>query len=124
MILLSFPSRLDCILSQLRLIRSSKPTNTRSVSDALPCPIIAELGSKHADCPILPTITVPELNLCHITLSELCLVWKAVRGSPNNKVFCRISKNSHIFKIPLAISIFRECLTIFLQDESSHCLVG
>jgi len=56
------------------LIKSSLLTNIRSVSDALPYPIIADLGSKHADCPILLTITIPELNLCHIILSELCLV--------------------------------------------------
>ena len=57
---LSFPKGMDCILTRFRLIRPSLPSDYRSVSDALPCPIIADLGSKPADCPILNIITIPE----------------------------------------------------------------
>ncbi len=64
-----FPIEEDCILSQLRLIKSSLLTHIRSVSDALPFPIIADLGSKHADCPIFFIITIPKF----ITLGQILL---------------------------------------------------
>jgi len=61
---------MDCILSRLQMINLSSTANTRSVSDALPYPIIADLGSKHASCPILLIITIPEFSLRHAFLSE------------------------------------------------------
>ena len=64
-----FPDGEDCILSQLRLIRPSLLTHIRSVSDALPYSIIANLGSKHADCPIFFIITIPKF----ITLGQIAL---------------------------------------------------
>ena len=91
---ISFPIGLDCILSQLRLIRSSMLTHIRSVSDALPFPIIADLGSKHADCPIFFIITIPKfITLGHLFLSEISLVEKALRGFPNNKMCCNSDDN-------------------------------
>ena len=86
-----FPIGEDCILSQLRLIRPSLLTHIRSVSDALPYPIISDLGSKHADCPIFFIITIPKfITLGQIKLSYLSLVEKALRGFPNNKICCKI----------------------------------
>jgi len=67
------------------LIKSSSLTNTRSVSDALPYPIIADLGSKHADCPILLTITIPELNLCHIKPFGIMLGVEGSKGFPEQQ---------------------------------------
>jgi hypothetical protein len=87
-----FPNGEDCILSQLRLIRPSLLTHIRSVSDALPHPIIADRGSKHAGCPIFFIITIPKfITLGQIKLSYLSLVEKALRGFPNNKI-CRNSQ--------------------------------
>lgn len=96
-----FPVGEDCILSQLRddFVPSSL-THIRSVSDAPPFPIIAEVGGKHADCPIFFIITIPKfITLGQIKLSYLSLVEKALRGSPNNKI-CR---NSH--KLLLAVGL-------------------
>ena len=99
---ISFPIGLDCILSRLRLIRSSMLTHIRSVSDALPFPIIADLGSKHADCPIFFIITIPKfITLGQIILSILSLVEKALRVSPNNKICC-----DNLFRLSLAVSFF------------------
>jgi hypothetical protein len=90
-----FPIGEDCILSQLGLIRPSLLTHIRSVSDTLPYPIIADLGSRYAGCPIFFIITSPKfITLGHTILSKLCLVEKALRGFPNNKICC----NSQCFK--------------------------
>ena len=48
-----FHEGLDCILSGLRLVRSSSSTHARSVVESLPYPTITDLGSNSADCPIL-----------------------------------------------------------------------
>ena len=53
-----FHMETDCILSKFRLIRPSLLTNTRSVVEGLPYPIITDLGSLTADCPILNIITI------------------------------------------------------------------
>jgi len=51
--------------------------------------VLSPLGSKHADCPILFVVTVPEfVSLGHRHVSATGLVEKALRGFPNNKV-CR-----------------------------------
>ena len=53
-----FHEGLDCILSRLRLVRSSSSTHARSVVESLPYPTITDLGSNPADCPILSIITI------------------------------------------------------------------
>ena len=53
-----FHEGLDCILSGLRLVRSSSSTHARSVVESLPYPTITDLGSNPADCPILNLITI------------------------------------------------------------------
>jgi len=57
-----FPKGVDCILSKLRLIRTSLFTNSRSVSETEPCSIIARVGSHLliAHCNILIIFTIPE----------------------------------------------------------------
>lgn len=82
-----FPVEADCILSHLGLIRPSWMTNTRSVVETLPCSIIARLGSKSADCPILNIITISEV----ITLDVFSgfpekMVVKALRGFPQQGI--------------------------------------
>ena len=47
-----FHKGLDCILSRLRLVRSSSSTHARSVVESEPYPTITDLGSYPADCPI------------------------------------------------------------------------
>ena len=47
---------LDCILSQLGLIRPSLLTHIRSVVETLACPIITGLASKPADFLIILTL--------------------------------------------------------------------
>lgn len=83
---LSFPKGLDCILSRLRMTSPSMTTNTRSVSDASPFPVITGLGDKHAGCPILLIITIPEfIILSQLVLSELTLVQKGSKGVPEQQ---------------------------------------
>ena len=53
----SFLRGLDCILSDIRLIRPSFITNARSVVESLPYPIKADEGSNPADYPISNVIT-------------------------------------------------------------------
>ena len=106
---------MDCILSRLQMVNPSSTANTRSVSDALPYPIIADLGSKHADCPIFFIITIPELiTLSHLKVSNLDLVEKAIRGSPNNKI-CR----NTILIVSLAVS-----LGLFLRRHKWFSIVS
>lgn len=99
--LLSFPRSLDCILSRLGMTSPSPTTDIRSVSDASPCPVIAGLGDKHADCPISIIITVPKfVILSQLTLSQSTLVDRALRGFPINKISCRLLFASSCTKNP------------------------
>ena len=83
------PKGTDYTLSLIWLIKPSFKTRNRLVSEPSSYPIITDLGSKYADCPIFFIITIPELiTLGHLKVSNLDLVEKAIRGFPNNKI-CR-----------------------------------
>ena len=69
-----FPKGSDCILSKLWMVNPSLFTNTRSVSECLSYPIIADLESDTADYPILHIITIPEFYLGHLKVSYTNLV--------------------------------------------------
>ena len=87
-----FPYRPDRILSHLWLIRPSLMTNTRSISETQPFPIITEVGCKPADCPILFIFTIPKfIILGHCILSEYNLVEKALRGFPQQGILHNIN---------------------------------
>ncbi len=69
----SFLKGLDCILSRFKLFRLSLSTDTRAVVEGVSYPIIADLDTLPADCPILNVITIPEVITLGIIQSFLSI---------------------------------------------------